>query len=123
MSQATDPNALVDRWCTTYNEDVARMVGDCYAPDCVVHPMGLRAIEGQDMLLKVEQAVLRKAPRRRMRVERRHVCGNVACVEAVLLDPDRGDDWTLPFVAVLTIVDGRIAIDRTYADWRHWPGL
>ncbi|MGE3771920.1 MAG: nuclear transport factor 2 family protein [Gammaproteobacteria bacterium] len=123
MSGATDPSALVDRWRDTYNDDVARMVSDCYAPDCTVYPMGLSPIEGQDMLLRVEQAVLKKAPRRRMRVDRRHVCGNVICVEAVLLDPDQGGEWSLPFAAVLSIVDGRIATDRTYADWQRWPGL
>ncbi len=123
MARDTDLNTLVDRWRDTYNDDVARMVGDCYAPGCVVYPMGLAAIEGQDMLLRVERAVLKKAPRRRMRVERRHVCGDVVCVEAVLLDPDQGADWSLPFVAVLSTVDGRIVTDRTYADWQRWPGL
>jgi ketosteroid isomerase-like protein len=56
-------------------------------------------------------------------IERTHASGDVVCVECVLSDPGRGDDWALPFVAVLTIRDGRIAIDRTYADWSRWPGL
>jgi len=115
--------ALVDTWRDTYNNDVSRMVRDCYAPDCRVYPMGLRVLEGQAGLQRAEDAVLKQAPRRRMRVERRHVSGNVVCVEAVLLDPDRGESWELPFVAVLTIEHGRIAIDRTYADWSRWPGL
>lgn len=123
MSSEAALNTLVDRWRDTYNDDIPRMVGDCYAPGCVVYPMGLKPIEGQDMLLRVEEAVLKKAPRRRMRVDRRHVCGDVVCVEAVLLDPDQGADWSLPFVAVLSVADGRIVTDRTYADWQRWPGL
>lgn len=116
--------ALVELWGQTYNEDVSRMVQECYAPNCRVYPMGRRVLEGRDWLQRAEEAVLRHAPRRRLRIERTHPCGNVVCVEAVLLDPDQGEDWSLPFVAVLTVdADGRIAIDRTYTDWSRWPGV
>lgn len=121
-----DPDALLalaDRWRDLYNEDPARMVRDCYAPDCKVYPMGKGVIEGHAGLLHVEEVVLKQAPRRHMSVERRHVSDNIVCVEAVLRDPDRGADWALPFVAVLTVEDGRIAVDRSYADWSRWPGL
>jgi hypothetical protein len=56
-------------------------------------------------------------------VERTHAAGSVVVVEAVLLDPDRGPDWKLPFCAVLTCRDGKIASDWTYAELRRWPGL
>lgn len=115
--------ALVERWRDYYNDDVARMASECYATDCTVYPMGVGAIEGQSALDQIERIVLAKAPRRRMRVERCHASGDVVCVEATLLDPDQGEDWVLPFVAVLTIRDGRIVTDRTYADWSRWPGL
>ena len=115
--------ALVDQWRDAYNDDPARMVRDCYAPDCKVYPMGKGVIDGHAGLLHVEEVVLHQAPRRTMSVERRHVSGNVVCVEAVLHDPDQGADWTLPFIAVLTVENGRIAIDRSYADWSRWPGL
>jgi len=115
--------ALVDTWCETYNVDPARMVRECYAENCRVYPMGLGVIEGHEGLLAVEATVLAKAPQRRMRVEHRHVSGNVVCVEATLLNPGAGADWALPFVAVLSVEQGRIAIDRTYADWSRWPGL
>ncbi len=123
MSDATALLALADRWRDAYNVDAARMVRDCYAPDCQVYPMGMGVIEGHAGLLQVEEVVLKQAPRRTMSVERRHVSGNVVCVEAVLHDPDQGADWVLPFIAVLTVEDGRIAIDRSYADWSRWPGL
>jgi limonene-1,2-epoxide hydrolase len=115
--------ALVAHWRDCYNDDVARMVDECYAADCTVHPMGLAPIHGAAALHRVERSVLASAPRRRLRIERCHADGDTVCVEATLLDPDRGDDWALPFVAVLTFREGRIVSDRTYADWRHWPGL
>lgn len=123
MSTEQSLLALVDTWCETYNDDAPRMVRECYAEDCRVYPMGLGVIEGQAGLLAVEVAVLDKAPQRRMRVERRHVSGNVVCVEATLLNPAAGADWALPFVAVLTVEHGRIVTDRSYADWSRWPGL
>lgn len=114
---------LVERWMDYYNDDVGRMVQECYAADCRIQPMGLGLIEGRAGLQKVEDAVLAKAPRRRLAIERTHASGDVVCVECVLSDPERGEEWSLPFVAILTIRDGRIANDRTYADWSRWPGL
>jgi ketosteroid isomerase-like protein len=67
--------------------------------------------------------VLRAAPKRRMRVDRTHVVGNVVVVEAVLIDPDKGPGWQTPFCAVLTFRDGKIITDRTYLDFTKWPGL
>ena len=106
-----------------YNTDVERFVHECYTPDCEAYAMGGGIIRGHEQFLRVEQAVLRAAPRRRMRVERTHVVGNVATVEVVLLDPDKGPDWQIPFCAVLTCRDGKIVTDRTYADFTNWPGI
>ena len=80
-------------------------------------PLGLRVMR------KVEEIVSKAAPRRFIRVNHRHEADNVIVVEATLLDPDKGDDWQIPFVAVLNFENGKIAIDRTYADWRNWPGF
>lgn len=41
----------------------------------------------------------------------------------MLLNPEKGPDWQLLFCAVLTCHDGKIATDRTYADYTEWPGL
>ena len=123
MGTQEDNLELTRQWEKLYNEDADRMVLDCYASDCSVTPMGSETLHGHTVLRKVEQVVLAAAPRRRMRVDQRHAAGDTVVVEAVLLDPDQGGDWELPFVAVLTCKDGRIASDRTYADWSRWPGL
>lgn len=115
---------LVRNWETFYNENATRMVNECYAPDCDVRAMGLDGvIRGREMLQKVEDAVLAKAPKRRLEVTGTVESGDVVCVECVLRDPDRGADWALPFIAVLTIKDGLVVKDRTYADWKQWPGF
>jgi hypothetical protein len=41
----------------------------------------------------------------------------------VLLDPDRGDEWRLPFCAVRTWRDGKVVRDNTYADMSRCPGV
>ena len=85
--------------------------------------MGGGVIEDPEQFLKVERTVLKAAPRRRMRLDHVHVTGEVVTVEMMLLNPDAGAEWELPFVAVLTMRDGKIAVDRSYADWSRWPGL
>jgi limonene-1,2-epoxide hydrolase len=123
MSNTQAHQALVERWASFYNDDVTRMVRECYAEDCQVYPMGLGMIEGQAKLQKVEDAVLAQAPKRRLDIVRTHIADDTVCVEAELRDPDRGAEWRVPFIAVLTIRDGCVAVDRTYADWSRWPGL
>jgi ketosteroid isomerase-like protein len=100
-----------------------RFVPECYTPDCKVYAMGAGMVEGAEQFLQVESAVLAAAPKRYMRFEHMHASGDVVTVEVTLLDPDAGEDWAIPFVAVLTMRDGKIAIDRSYADYTNWPGL
>lgn len=123
MSDMQAKHALVERWAQFYNDDATRMVEECYAEDCKVYPMGLGVIEGRKGLQKVEDAVLATAPQRRLVVLRTHIAGDTACVECELRDASRGAEWSVPFVAVLTIRDGVVVTDRTYADWSRWPGL
>ena len=104
----------------TYNNDIERFVFDCYASNCEVNGGFIR---GHEQFIQIEHNVLKVAPKRRMRVDRTHATGNVVVVEAVLLDPDQGTDWNLPFCAVLTCRDGKIATDWTYAEFTKWPGL
>ena len=112
-----------ERYIELYNNDIDRFVPECYTPDCTVYAMGSGVIEGPEQFLQVERAVLAAAPKRYMRLEHLHASGDVVTVEVTLLDPDAGKDWTIPFVAVLTMRDGKIAIDRSYADYTNWPGL
>lgn len=123
MTEQQQNLELSRKWETLYNEDADQMVLQCYAEDCAVTPMGGKTLEGHAILRKVEENVLEAAPRRYLRVDRRHAAGDVVIVEAVLFDPDQGDDWQLPMVAVLTCKDGKITSDRTYSDWSRWPGL
>jgi hypothetical protein len=111
---------VAKRYEELYNTDVERFVHECYTSDCEVNGGFIR---GYPHFVQIEQNVLRAAPQRKMRVDRTHVAGNVVVVEAVLLNPDQGPDWQLPFCAVLTCRDGKIATDWTYAEFSKWPGL
>jgi ketosteroid isomerase-like protein len=115
--------ATAQRYVELYNHDIERFVPDCYTADCKVYVMGLSVIDNPVQFLEVERTVLRAAPKRHMRLEHAHIAGDVVTLEVTLLNPDAGADWSLPFVAVLTMRDGKIAVDRSYADWSRWPGL
>lgn len=110
------------RYIELYNTDIDRYVRECYTPDCTVYGMGAVAPANTEDWLKLEQAIHAAAPKRYMRLEHMHVSGAVVILEITLLDPDKGDDWSIPFVAVLTMRDGKIVLDRTYADFTNWPG-
>jgi ketosteroid isomerase-like protein len=115
---------VVKLWAETYNNDVDRMVNECYAENCKVSSMfGGAIIEGRPRFLKLEQRVVKVAPRRNIRLEWTHAVGNVVVVEATLFDPDQGDEWRSPFCAILTFKDGCIVEDRTYLDDTRWPGF
>ncbi len=103
-----------------YNNDIERFVFEVYTSDCEVNGGFIR---GHEKFIQIERDVLQAAPKRKMRVDRRHATGNVVVVEAVLLDSDQGDDWKLPFCAVLTCRYGKIATDWTYAEFSKWPGI
>jgi hypothetical protein len=110
---------LVAQWADAFNDDLERLITELYAPDCLVNGF----VFGQDRFRKFEQRVLAAAPKRTVRVDRTHAVGDVVAVEGVLLDPDQGADWQLPFCAVLTWRDGKVVSDNTYADMSRWPGL
>jgi len=114
---------VAKRYEELYNTDVERFVHECYAPDYVAHAMGIGHFSGLDKFVEVERKILRAAPKRIMRVDQFHASGNSVTVEAVLLDADKETDWQIPFCAVLVCRDGKIIIDRTYADFQKWPGL
>lgn len=120
-AEGSKTTELIKRWEETYNSgDADRFVRECYTSDCVLNDGFSR---GHDQFIKIEKAVLAAAPKRRIRTDHIHVSGNVIAVEATLLDPGQGPDWKLPFCSILTIRDGKIAADRTYAEFRKWPGL
>jgi hypothetical protein len=77
----------------------------------------------RDKLVRFERRVLAAAPKRSIRLRHTHAVGDVTAVEGALVDPDRGDDWNLPFCAVLTWKDGLVVSDNTYTDFSRWPGV
>ncbi len=111
------------RYIELYNSDVARLISECYTPDCTVYAMGAGVLEGAEQFLQVELAIVEAAPKRYFRLDHMHASGDMVTNEVTLLDPDAGDDWSIPMAAVFTLRDGKIAIDRSYADYTNWPGL
>jgi hypothetical protein len=120
MNDQTERNlALAEQWAEAFNNDVEKLITELYAPDCLFSGVEF----GHDRMLRFERRVLAAAPKRSMRIENTHAVGDVVTVEAVLLDPDRGADWKLPFCAVLTWRDGKVVSDNTYAELSRWPGM
>jgi predicted SnoaL-like aldol condensation-catalyzing enzyme len=120
MTDKTETNvALAEQWAQTFNSDVETLISDLYSPECLFTGVKL----GHDKLLRFERRVLAAAPRREIRIDKTHAIGDVVTVEGVLLDPDQGADWKLPFCAVLTWRDGKVVSDNTYADMSRWPGV
>jgi len=115
--------AVAERYVELYNTDPERFVRECYHPDYQVGAMGAGWFEGIDKFIEVEKAVWNAAPQRRMKVLKMHATDDVVVVEAAVTDAAKGPDWELPFVAVLEIRGDKIAVDRTYADFKTWPGL
>jgi limonene-1,2-epoxide hydrolase len=117
----------VRRWIDAYNTDVERMVREFYAPDLVVRTMGAGTYTGTDHFLEIERAVLKAAPKRRVRIDHLHATGNVVVAELVLLNPEMGETWQLPLAAVLEFENGKIKRDRSYhnlgSTFPLWPGL
>jgi ketosteroid isomerase-like protein len=120
MSDLTERNlALVDQWETLYNADVERMVKELYAPDAAFSGH----VWGQERFLRFELKVLAAAPKRQLRVLRKHPSGDAVTVEGEMLDEAQGADWKLPFCAVLTFRDGKVVSDNTYTEYSKFPGF
>jgi ketosteroid isomerase-like protein len=104
--------ALVQKWATTWNEEVDRMVDECYAPDCVVEDMGGRQVfRGREELRGIEHQMLAAAPTRKMVVNRTIASGDTVVVEvdSIGLTPE-----PVKACVVLTIRDGLIISDHSY---------
>lgn len=115
--------AVAQRYVELYNTDPERFVRECYHDDYKVGVMGIGEYDGIDKFIEVEKSVWNAAPQRRMKVLKMHATDDVVVVEAAVTDPSKGANWELPFVAVLEIRGDKIAVDRTYADFKTWPGL
>jgi hypothetical protein len=111
--------ALAEQWVEAFNTDVEKLITELYAPDCLFSGVAL----GHEKMVRFERRVLAAAPHRSIRLDKAHAAGDVVTVEGVLLDPDKGAEWKLPFCAVLTWRDGKVVSDNTYAELSRWPGV
>lgn len=114
---------VVQRWHDLYNgDDVDAFVKETYAKDANVWFTGASA-HGHEQFLKVENGVKKGAPGRYMRINHLDFLDDQrALVEAVVLDRARPDFYS-PWIAILTVKDGKIVNDRTYLDPARWPGI
>lgn len=117
---------LAMEWVRLYNEDHVRLVNDLYTDDLEARAMGLPVVlKGKESLITAAGNALNNAPGRQMRIERilSSDQNNVAIIEAVLTDPERGANWQSPCCVVLTLRGDRVVSERTYLDKTKWPGL
>ncbi len=116
--------ATVQLWRDSYNSaaDGGQFVKDTYAPDAKVLFTGA-SVSGHEQFIRLERAIKTAAPGRSMRIDRLRFLGDdVVIVEAVVLDSAQPDFFS-PWIALLTLHDGKIVEDRTYLDSAHWPGI
>lgn len=118
-----DNRRTIESWLRHYNQgELHELITGCYAPSFVLRIMGGPTITEYGDFLAFEKSVVALAPKRYLRLDRVHASGNdVLVLEAVLLDPDRGPAWELPWCTVMTFRDGKIIEDRNYLDFGLWP--
>lgn len=117
-----DNVAVVEKWASYFNAgDVEGMIRECYHPGAEMRVMGVGAVDSADDFLAFERAVIDAAPKRRITLEALYPCDNHVIVEALLFNPGKGEDWSLPWCTILTFLDGKITSDRNYLDFSEWP--
>lgn len=117
------PHSVAERYVELYNTEPERFVRECYHVDYKVGAMGLGWYDDVEKFIDIEKLVFKATPLRRMRADCIRVTRTTVIVEAAVVDSDRSPNWELPFVAALEIRDDKIAVDRTYAELKKWPGI
>ena len=105
----------VRHWEWTWNNDVMRMVDECYAVDCeVVDVIRDRVIEGREGLRAVERQMLEVDPSRRMVITKVVASGDTVVVEVESYWKD--DSVVAKGCVVLTFdEEGQVVSDHTYS--------
>jgi len=113
-SQEDDNIERVRHWEWTWNNDVMRMVDECYAPDCEVSDMMRgRTFHGRDELRLIEEQMMQMDASRKMNITRMVASGDTVAIE---MDAYWGDGAQVAKSCVfLTFNDaGLITIDHSY---------
>ena len=105
----------VRHWEWTWNNDVMRMVDECYAADCeVVDVIRDRVIEGREGLRAVERQMIEVDPSRRMVITKVVASGDTVVVEVESYWKD--DSVVAKGCVVLTFdEEGHVVSDYTYS--------
>jgi len=102
-------------WEWTWNNDVMRMVDECYALDCEVRDMirGL-AFHGREALREVEKQIMAADATRRMAITKMVASGDTVAIEMDAFF--HGGATAITSCVVLTFDDdGFIVSDHTYS--------
>ena len=101
-------------WEWTWNNDVMRMVDECYAPDCEVSDMVRgRTFHGREELRAVEEQMMAIDSSRRMRGTRMIASGDAVAIEMAALWHD-GTETASACVVPTFDDDGMIISDHSY---------
>ena len=106
----------VKHWEWTWNNDVMRMVDECYAEDCEVSDMFReRTFHGRAELRLIEEQMMALDASRRMEITNMVPCGDTVAIE---MDAFYGDDTTAVKNCVfLTFnAEGLIITDHSYGN-------
>ena len=104
----------VKHWEWTWNNDVMRMVDECYAPDCEVTDMLRgRTFRGREELRLIEQQMVAVDLTRRMTITRMVASGDTVAIEA---DASWNDGKAIAKSCVFLTFDaaGLIVMDHSY---------
>ncbi len=101
-------------WEWTWNNDVMRMVDECYALNCEVIDMCRgRTFHGREELRAIEKQMIAADPTRRMRVTKKVASGDTVALEMDALWQD-GAAAAKASVFLTFDADGMIISDHSY---------
>lgn len=101
-------------WEWTWNNDVMRMVDECYAVNCEVSDMFRgRTFHGREELRAIEKQMIAADPTRRMRVTKMVASGDTVALEMDALWQD-GAATAKASVFLTFDADGMIISDHSY---------
>jgi ketosteroid isomerase-like protein len=105
----------VRHWERTWNNDVMRMVDECYAPDCeVVDMFRQRTFKGREALREIEKQMMAADATRRMTITKAIASGDTVVVEVDALWQN-GSVLAKGCVVLTYDADGMIVSDHSYS--------